>query len=83
MHQLYLCLSSHGRKKRFVCLCQITWKFQAEIVPYTRKQEGQLLEKTAGTDIIAHETYGSKEKKKFPFSLLFLLAGLQFWYRLR
>lgn len=62
-----------------MCLCQITLKFQAEIVvPDTRKQEGQLLEKTAGTDIIAHGKYCSKERVFFFFSLLFLLAGLQF-----
>lgn len=60
-----------GEKKVFVCLCQITLKFQDEIVvPYTRKQERQLLEKTTGTDIIAHGMYRSKENIFF-FPFLF------------
>lgn len=68
-----------GGKKGFVCLCQIILKFQAEIVvPYTRKHEGQLPEKTAGTDIIAHGIYCSKENIIFFLSSFIPLAGLQF-----
>lgn len=53
-------------EKKSLCDCQITLKFQAEIVvPYTRKQEGQLPEKTAGTDIIAHGKYHSEENDFF------------------
>lgn len=75
MHQLYLCLSNHGKKKS-LCDCQITLKFQAEIVvPYTRKpEEGQLLEKTAGTDIIAHGGYCSEENNFF-FLFSFIPLG--------
>lgn len=57
-------------EKKSLCDCQITLKFQAEIVvPYTRKP-GQLREKTAGTDIIAYGKYHSEEKKFFFFSFI-------------
>lgn len=62
-------------KKALCDFCQITLKFPAEIVvPYTRKQEGQLLEKTAGTDIIAHGKYHSEENDFF-FFFSFILLG--------